>query len=192
MDVILENGIAESHAVCLVRVAAAKTGQMVVGSKHHGAVVGIGVLTGIVAFYEIEFLIDEVPLLAAQRVADAQKLLAAGMRRTEDTAVVVDDLDQKQYRKTAQLKDRELHVRRHDDEDVSGVDGIVFNPLQDNEILRLIPELLIVPVGSVGVVIGDQHALIAFAFENLYRIKERKFAVRRAFLGVTVHIKFHK
>ena len=170
-DVLLQDCVAEADAGRLMGVTAAKAGKMILAGKPHGAHVGIGVLAGVVAFHKVESSVDDMGKPAVQCIADAQELLSAGVGRADDTAVVMDDLDQQNDGKPAQFEDGQFDTGGHDDQHVPGVNGVVFDPLKDYEILRFVRKFLIVAVRLIGIVIGDQHTVKSLLLQYFYIFK---------------------
>ena len=92
-NIVLQNCIAKSNTVFPVGIASAKAGKFILTCKHHGTVVGIQIFAGIVTFYEIKFTIDIFAFPGAERIENTQELFTAGMGRTQDATIVVDNFD---------------------------------------------------------------------------------------------------
>ena len=86
------------------------------------------------------------------------------MSRTDNASVPVDNLDQKKERKAAQFQNGELYAGGHDDQHMSGVNGVIFNALKHYKMFGLMGQLLIIPVCLVGIMICDQHTVITLLF----------------------------
>lgn len=84
------------------------------------------------------------------------------MGRADNSTVKMHDLYEKNDGKPPQLQNRQTDACGHDNEHVAGVDGIVFYSFQDNKIVRFFLEFFIIAVGLVGVMVCNEHTLIAF------------------------------
>ena len=101
-------------------------------------------------------------------IGNAQIPLSAGVGRPQYPTVFMDDFREKLHRQAPQLQDLELHVLRHDHQDVAGVNGVVLHTLKHQKVLlsAVCAPLPPTAVSFIGIMIRDQHSVKALFFQD--------------------------
>lgn len=195
-DVGIYQGVAHAGAEFFMGVAAADLRFMEALCQFGGGAVGLWLFTGVIGFDKIEAG-DQIPgFLSASGIHKAQIFFSAGMGRAEDSSEMMDDVNQQAYRKAAEFQNGQFYPCGHDNDNMSRVNGVIFDAFQDDEVaevfVRALNVFLIMAVCLIRIMIGNEHALISFFAQGVHGFIECDFAVQGAFLRMAVHIQFQK
>ena len=103
------------------------------------------------------------------------------------------DIDQDLHRQSTKLQNFQLNGLRHDHQNMSCINGIVFNPLQHYKIFIFLILDISFPrtIAIIRIMIADQHTVKTLADQFRNKILNRNLSIHRSFFCMTMHIKFH-
>ena len=103
------------------------------------------------------------------------------------------DIDQDLYRQSPKLQNFQFNSLRHDHQDMSCINGIVFNPLQHYKVFIFLILNISFPrtITIIRIMITDQHTVKTLADQFRNKILNRNLSIHRSFFCMTMHIKFH-